>query len=615
MVFALVAVVLFGFIGFAIDAGYALYNSRHDQNAADFAAMRAARMLSGYCFNTPTTVSGSDIQAEVVTMMQNNAPASVDGTPSWSAVYLNSAAISMGVSPPANPPAGTCGITVNINSNWRTRISSLVGFPTLKTTETARAMLHRPGIYALAQYGLHTLLGGGGSFTVNGDFYDNSYGCTPAGPPESWPWPNAVIYGPYCASDAGGPGGKDVIDNKDASIAINGNLYSHWSDPVDGGCAITGPAGAQVARCGPYTISYDNSIVTGAINNPLASVNTTSPTLPCGSLDPATVPDSTIGLGGVDYYPGTYDYPVVISGNAKLLSCGSGIPGIYKFQQGIEICPGAGQNVTTDTIDGVTIYTQNVFSGTAAWCPWMNPVLDSWNPQGGHGGFFDFYSLYIGGSGGVTITAPSYGALKGVALMQDSAIPANYGFYTALQDGGPVANGPITSNLTIRGEVYNASLPSGWTAAEGDVGGCQQKDDGHPMGAIIAGNDYCVGGDDDSTRPDCERGTCELFTTCSFSPSGRFIPGYCPGSAGSGWGGGRDWLDGDSNDPGDTDSEAEPGMPAAFDTGCNSIAVACSAGIIHIEGSVVADAFNVDGHITWLMDPAATASTDVTLLN
>jgi len=280
------------------------------------------------------------------------------------------------------------------------------------------------------------------------------------------------------------------------ALNVTGSMYSPTTWPLDPSFygpgqvlqTISSPQnGAEGQHCmssPPFTCLYEDIYYNGGpskspnTNDPLANMPAPDPANPqtyCSTGGPAgtLVDPAPQVIGGVlTYFPGTYTKPIVIGydpathtyggTDIQLAGCGSPpnvYPGIYVFQQGVEICPGldsSGNRIKVTNADpsGVMLYSEGPFggrgpSGTAVegcpgegkatpffdktwpgdamqFCPGFNPpprecyentdqVLDAGYYGSGT------YGITIGGHGTVNLTAPTSGPYRGIVLFQDRA--------------------------------------------------------------------------------------------------------------------------------------------------------------------------------------------------
>jgi hypothetical protein len=545
IIFALAMVIILGMIAIAIDGGYGFVQNRRAQNAADFAAFAAAQQLnnSAYCSGTtfPTT---QNIAAIVQKLIDDNG--SGIGT-SWTAHFLNGAGKSVGTftanSGPGNPPPGACGVSVKATPQWTPFFAGIFGIHQLNgfASGSVGNVAKGPpiGILALNKVGPHEILGGGtGTFVVDGTIFVNSNVSQQPWTSSSanLEWDDAIdaktssnlyVYGPvdtvaglyngqplwpldHCFQGAGPQNGTSP-----------GTLFA-TGDPSGPGSTLPFVKLSCSESSGSVTFDYNSMSNTfPQITDPLAATGAPTPptaaTTTCPGLGPAVNPSTQVVGGVTQLLPGDYTTPVEITGSANFQDCsgwggGEGAyPGIYRFEKGLWINPGAGNTVTGNNVvlDTVTPYPVAgnvpgaglgpafVASGPGNGAPCLpsstltskasgNGTPQSETPQpptaanacGGTSpttygvtafgdksiavdssmtGTGNNFSLMIGGASGATVnlTGPSTGPYAGVdgspgiVLYQDPGTQANYGFDAEAADSA-------TINLT--GVVYNASL-------------------------------------------------------------------------------------------------------------------------------------------------------------
>ena len=529
VLFALSLFVIFAVVGLAVDGGFGLNQLRQAQNAADFASASGTSQLGADC-NQGTALPQTTIYNYVSDVVDANIP----GNPAWSAYYLNkkgallSPSVQVSVTPPAatNAPAGACGIETTVSPTWGPFVEQLLGVVNVSTSATARAILVAPaGIDSIGRFGLHTIYAGGaGKFIVDGDINDNSAGCNPFQAGNNPYDPN----GPCGGTDNYG----DTMDAfSDGTVAIYGTInavdstpldpcYSHPSNPPttpvpsyptdppsslanDAAPQATFTYGVTTYPCGvmgvtrsPQDIHY-NSVNPGATaitNDPLGFLPTPSPsgTICQGSTLHTVTGAQQYPADGATLDPGVYTGPVVVNGSVTFHSCPSSAPGVYDFEQGLEICPQGSTDVVrsgnapTDPPGsaydgGVTLYSAETFQGTgAAACPTLGVGQDGDgdgdgpNDSNGDSPVMQLtlqnnpsatvplwpvmnYGITVGGVPGATVDLKGPGAGQGswgqVVLFQNrsSAVPANIGFDAGLGDGAKV---------TLTGDVYDVSMAS-----------------------------------------------------------------------------------------------------------------------------------------------------------
>ncbi len=556
VIFALVLVVLLGMIAIAIDGSYGLVQNRRAQNAADFAAFAAAQQLdsSAYCNGTslPTTQQIADIVQQLVD--QNG---SGIGT-AWKAQFLNSAGHSIGTftsnTGPANPPPGACGVTVSAKPTWTPFFAGIFGihqFQGFASGSVGNVDKGPPvGILALNKVGPHEILGGGtGTFVVSGNIFLNT-------DVANQPWTssfggdewddgidaktssNLYVFGPidtvntlyngqqlwpldHCFQDA----------PIDAGVPPNQTSPNPTANTYDGDPTVPGHTLPNVVRScsqssGSVTVDYDsidNSYP--QITDPLAA--TDAPVSPLVGTDtgcpgynndtPQTYTTVTqVANGTTNLPPGIYTSPVSLTGSVNFQDCSAypgeaAYPGVFVFEGGLTLDPGAGDQVTGNnvviatekpipvagnvpgSVNGATFAPAlnadgSEVGGNGAPCLPAGTMTSSASGDGSPqsetsshacggtspttygvtaygdssiavdnsmSGTGNNFSLLIGGAGTVSLTGPTTGPYAGVdgspgiVLYQDPDTQGNYGFDAETGDGAAI---------TLNGVVYNASL-------------------------------------------------------------------------------------------------------------------------------------------------------------
>jgi hypothetical protein len=470
-----------------IDGGVGMVQMRHAQNAADFASVAASQLMP-CSVNANQGVTGSQVQKTVQTIIDDNLSAV---TTSWSAKYLDasgnpiSGATFTGATA-MTPPATACGVAVQVTGSWGPFVQH-AGYNSIAASGNAGAVGtgsqgYNLAIASLLPYARHTIYAGAvGTFTVNGSMYDNSVAQCNDRLNSCKNYPSCLSGTPLnniiCYGDS-----ADVFQQ--SSEAISGTLYSVAPVAVDP-CFYPSPTSGvsypMAAGSYPqyYYTYYCNSQFSTANNpvsysgiqgnvapivDPLAALSDPSAnggvaTICPGQTSVQTSAGGTFSSGTLT--PGVYTSPVVITGSVTLLPCQSAGtttgPGIYVFQQGIEICPTAGSTVTGNNVTLFSVAAPpSTYSNTkgSAYCA---------SARGPGGTVTD--GIEVGGAPGATvnITAPSGGPFESIAFYQSRSNNFNIG----LDDGWNYSGGTYTANgasITINGVVYDNSYtnePSG----------------------------------------------------------------------------------------------------------------------------------------------------------
>lgn len=547
VLFALALLVIMGMVSIAIDGGFGQVQQRRAQNGADFASVAGARMLAGLCQqgNAP---SNTTVQAVMQDVIDKNAP---DVGSHWTGIYLdatynpilnpgnNNNPYTVQDTSPGFPPNTACGVKVTLNPNWTPYFARVIGTNSLATTANAKSV-YRPtsgnsvGIVAIDEVSPHEVLGGGhGSFNVFGTIFANS----------------TVPYGPWSAMEHN-LNYTDVVDAKGASgLILHGDMQSVGSDwPLDW-CFGTSnsmfnntptsnppvPDPFNTALCkdsngnsiGNVSVKYDQ-VLNGAsqISDPLLPVGGTGGVVdpfdktsgggyslglcPSQSTPPVynSIPASWTTGGVTLLQPGDYTFKVALINSVQFADCtgvydptpgNTAYPGIFRFEQGLQLSPASGKtvqgnNVMIATAAPVAIPANvpgstngGVFSasgiGNGAPCFPAGVKDDSGNPEtdGSHqcggtsslpsGPYYGVvtrhqpgpfsldsstygtgmnFSLILGGAGTITLAPPLNGEFHGIALFQNRATQGNFGLDAQPND---------SAQITVTGVVYNASLP------------------------------------------------------------------------------------------------------------------------------------------------------------
>jgi hypothetical protein len=508
IIFALALIVLLGMMAIALDGGYALVQARRAQNAADFASIAGTAALKPLCEQGAAPPSDQHVRSTIQDVIDQNAPGVGS---SWSADYIDQAGLDRGAavssSPSTFPPPYACGVTVQLSSTWMPYIAQVLGFNSLTTRATAKALNgvqpgKNVGIVALDKVGPHSILGNGqGSFNVHGDIFANS----------------SVPNNPWTSTQAGGFSYTDVIDAKENSnLSVYGNLISVTGMPFDWcfgtqsvPANINKPAGWNEATQGPWNappcsvgnvkLAYEHYVVNQAqVNDPVGSsvtdpiADTTVSLCPGQAAAPVY---TTLPAGGV-LQPGVYNFPVQITASTQFADCtgaldptSAGYPGVFRFPKGLDINTAAGATVqgynvliatgspyplagnVPGTVSKTGVFTASGTAGNGAPCfPSGSADVGATSPAcagansnlmgvvslnqksfkaDGYWGTGTNFSLIIGGKGTVTLSAPSYGLYNGMGFFQARTTPGNFGFDAEAGD---------TAAITLNGTVYNNSL-------------------------------------------------------------------------------------------------------------------------------------------------------------
>ena len=499
-VMILTALLLTAFLGvsaFAIDGGFALFQSRQAQNAADFAALGTSKLMP--CNSSSSSTTAAQVQA-VAQLLVNDNDTSV-GT-NWTGKYLDgngdaiSGATFSGTSQ-YTPPSNACGVSIKVTGTWNNTLARVAGFNSASTSTSAGAtgggnQGANLAVASLLPYARHTIYAGAiGEFTVVGSMFDNSvaqcgnrtnacntYSQCSSGTPTS----NITCYGDSA----------DVFQS--ATEDITGTLYSvapvatdpcFYPSPTSGNdpamTSTTYSSYYSTYGCGNQFSNAANAMEYGgiagnstAVGDPLASLadpsgNSGAATECPGASSPTDYSTSTFSSGSMN--PGVYTNTVVITGSVTLNPCQSNgsttAPGIYVFKKGLEICPASG-----DTVSGsdVTLYASqapsNTYSnGSASNSGYCAP------DQGPNSAVTD--GITVGGASGstVTLSASDTGVYKGILLYESRSTNENIG----LDDGWFTTPGSQScffgfcwgssnnytadgANITLTGVVYDNSF-------------------------------------------------------------------------------------------------------------------------------------------------------------
>ena len=612
ILFAISLLVLVMIVGVAIDGGFGLLQYRQAQNAADFASEAAAQALYPQCTDTGTMPTGSDIVADINAVVAPNSPSTAVTFPNygWSGYYLNAhnqpltvsghdvPIYQPGTGNPTTPPIGACGVHLNVAPQWPPFVAQIMGVTRLRTAAGASALNPVTGngpttsIASLGEHGAHTILmAGKGVFEVEGTIYDNSDGCLAPGAPlncSTWGQGDVidgkqggVMYDwgqlEYSAAAVSNPWDScfSGISESAAAGKNSGNVPSSW--PVANPSA--NPPSYDI-QCSPpnnlsgatTTISTD-IWVDGWVSSGQKQITNQLPASPqdpvpgnAGCGDPSLDGHTSTSGGVTTYYPGVYPNPVVITGNAVFDNCSQELgtnavppqPGIFYFDQGVAIEPGAGDTVSGTGVllvaaapipdsalannvgDGepyigygsknCTINSQgdevcNNAAGKGYGCSSSHSVT-SWagtncnaddNAACGTGCFHPNPvssgqvsctqypvscagqglndSIYIGGQGTVNLSKPLDGPYNQFLLWQISSNMANIGLDNRLGD---------SSQITLDGVLVDDSNPSGQNLSNEQYWGGEAGVPFIPGGMLLAG--YGIAGGSAGTNFTCGPG-------------------------------------------------------------------------------------------------------------
>lgn len=570
IMFALSAIVIVVTIGFAADGGYGLVQSSEAQNAADFASLAVSETLAANCQSSVPSIPQSSIYNAIADEVALNDVQ--DPTAAWTAEYLTPSGNPLSPSTPVTDtpsyvPAGACGLSISVSPTWLTFVEGVIGVTSLSASSSASSkyVSGSPGanggvsIVAMGGNAAHSIfMGGLGYFTVTGTIADNA---------------NGIVYqgtgggGLSWGSPTGGNG--DVIDEKqNATMSDNGLIQSYVPDPFDGcfsnpnTATATGSTPALQITCNTEQIlfnSYQGNVTPALQPDPFYSSSDPTTYAGCpGSTLPATDPPPVTSGGITYYFPGTYDYLVQIRGNAVFLSCtdvntgaypNSGSlgytastyqPGLFAFQQGLEVLPVAGDTVTGSNIMLIGEKPIAQFAGGGAPFPaWMDPTYgpyycsdcgpnsnqplptgpsspnaDPLSPTGS--AFGTNTSIDLGGSGNITLSGVNDTTGDGetdynqVVIWQDRNYVANIGV-----DAIGVLNGGAPDGAT--GCLWPTSTPpsgSGYSQCAHYNG-----DNGNRAGAGVTINNSVIY---NNSEPN---GNCYPMSITSTSCSGGTILG------------------------------------------------------------------------------------------
>lgn len=535
VIVALAMIALLGMVALALDGSYGFLQARRAQNAADFASLAVAKRLEASCQNAQLPPSDQQVAATVRDTLDQNG-----STPAWtwSGSYLDASSNRVGSIGGGSVPPGACGATVTVTPSWQPFVAGVLGYRQLTAQAGASARVGSSqgtlaSVISLDKVGPHAVLGGGsGNFVVSGDMYLNT----------------DVTRQPWTQS-RNGMEYNDAVDAKDSSnLYVYGVVHTAKGTyrgqpvfPLDWCFGDAGPTpNTNPGSSGPTWVPGTNPAANPPFNRPTCTdgqptvdynyIDTTwSPVndplaAPGGLADPlddatnAVCPGQALQhfaslpapVNGVTLLqPGSYDFPVTLTGSTQLADCsgtldsrGAAYSGIFLFPQGLAVTPGSNQSVTgynvmlalgtpmglPGNVPGSVVGGRFVPSGSGNGGPCLprgvtnvkgTLDVDAQSPRcGGTNGLFGViahddspvrpdrafdgtgtnFSLIAGGASGssITLTAPLYGPYVGVALFQHRSQPANFGMDAQAGDA---------ATITVSGLVYNASLPGYGTAA------------------------------------------------------------------------------------------------------------------------------------------------------
>jgi len=454
VLFALLLFVLFGVGALVVDGGYGFVQLRQAQNAADMASEAATMQLQANCAGQ-SGVSDAQVTGVIDDVVAANAPLAAH---LWQGIYLDQAGTPIAGGPTlpdssAQAPAGACGVQVVASPHWPSLLAQVIGVSGLSARAEAAAVVgsnpqgppigHSAGIVALAPSGLHTIWGGGaGQFIVNGSIMDDSTGsCT----------------SPGCYADT-------VDDFGSSATQISGQLDAVAPVPLD---PCFDPAGATSASCPRHTsgeILYGGGMVGGLPYEPDPLAYVPAPTA-ADTACPGQGIQTFTTSPGTALTPGVYNYPVYVTGSATFADCGGGVPGIYVFNDGLQVCPGAGQTVSGSDVMLYDDATPAGGGGPGHGGGGGGPC-GSEAPGGGPGSGPD--GIYIGGAGTVTLSGTTSGLFAHMLLYQDRTKATNIGLDNHSSDG---------ATISLTGAIYDNSqsgstggvLVSGGGTGGGDI--------------------------------------------------------------------------------------------------------------------------------------------------
>lgn len=531
--FALALALLLGSVGLVTDLGYAFAEKREMKNGADLAAVAAAE----YIGKNPGTAD-SNVNAIITDMIKLNVPLTPSTT--WTAWYVVDGN-GTDVSPPkqvgsgGTVPATALGVKIADNELSKRFFSRVLTAANLNIMVKSTAIVttnpnqggvippFNPGIVSLDPSNWHTVYSGGhGSFNVYGNIIVDSCNNSPAGPSN---WGSGAT--PPCRS-----WNSDTIDARDTSVmhvrltgagtgdgtiittsggaldnGFSGNIHSTWAYRPDQNTYIYFDGGLRQSQ--PYFTDWLQFI-----NTPVTA-STACP----GSSAVTRAGGTYTSLPGPGVY-GPGKVTLNVTADTTVPDCGGGNPGIYIFQGGLIIRISSGKTLTANnvmfyskgSIDPTTLaapFTGSYDSG----CPWSDVTgsitvsqcksrtaiainrgdANSNNCESGidcswalfdgarfGGTSVSTYGFLIGGAGTMTMTPPTAGPYRNVALFQDRSTVANIGFNVVSRDSATinitgVAYGHNANNTpwcTSNCEQTGIALVSGFEGCTISVSAC-----------------------------------------------------------------------------------------------------------------------------------------------
>ncbi len=483
---ALALTVLLGATALAIDGGMGMVRLRQTQNAMDFAALGVAGKLA------PTCGGATGISNLAVSKIIADELAADVSNVSWTGQYLDKtgapimaggAAIQVTSTPPGTIVGGACGVALQGSSSWRPTLASVLGVKQMSSPAKAAAVAVPAAVVPAAAAAVPVILAlnpqlahlvyssGKGRFQVNGDVFANIGSNSPWNVPLCFNGAGQLVGS--CSGSASSIEFADSVDAKGgSSISVTGTLsglgmplddcfpaFSRMLPPAVNGSISCG-TGAKVA----YGKLAYGPAVPPVVTDPLQAAAGPAPTAAgCGGTQTFTSEASPAG----PFAPGVYTFPVDVTGAVgagplapTFTDCGGGTPGVYVFQRGINIHPGAGQTVYGANVTFVaqspipnSALPGNLGAGIYSGAPngaHANGASGNGDPNpmpttGANHSGADL-SVAVGGSGTVTLSGPTGGQHAGLLLWQSETTLANFGFDTAATD---------SSNITLSGNIDN----------------------------------------------------------------------------------------------------------------------------------------------------------------